>query len=99
MVPVQLRLAEEGGGVSLEHARELAELRAETGEVGAREFRERVEIGVGEEVHAARAVVVGQVGGNALAARAERHGHLPLRPGKRLDAPLLAHAAVVLERL
>ena len=85
--------------MSLEHARELAELRAETGEVGAREFRERMEVGIGEEMHAARAVVVGQVGGDALAARAERHGHLPLRPGERLDAPFLAHAAVVLEGL
>ena len=85
--------------MSLEYAREFAKLRAETLEVGTREFRERVEIGIGEEVHAARAVVVGQVGGDALAARAERHGHLPLRPGERLDAPFLAHAAVVLERL
>ena len=99
VVAVQLRLAEEGGGVSLKHARQLAKLVAEARKVGARKLREGVKVGVGEEVHAARAVVIGQVGGDALAARAEGHGHLPLRPRKRLDAPLLSPPAVVLERL
>ena len=57
----------------LEHASKLPELLAELLEVRGGKDRELVEVRVGKEMDAPGAVVVGEVGRYALAARAECH--------------------------
>ena len=99
VVAVVFVLAQEVRLVPLEDAHELVEPGAERGEVVLRLLAEPVEARVGEEVDAARAVVVADVGGDALAARGEGGGHLAPGPRERLHAPLLPSPAEMFERL
>ena len=92
------RHARERHLVTLEHAHELAQLAAEGVPVGCGALGEGVEVGIRQEMHALDGMVVGEAGGDALAAGGQRHAHFVLRPGQRLHAPFLAQGAVVVER-
>ena len=99
VVPVELRLAHEGGLVPLEHAHQLRQRHAESREVGAGEPGQTVELRPRQEMHALHGMVVVQRGGDPLAALGDGGADAGLRPGERLHPPFLPPLAEMLERL
>ena len=99
VVRLDLRDEEVRKGLVRPRGRELAQAGQELREVLPQELTPRAEVRIREEVDALDVVVVAQGRMYAGDGGAERRGHLFVRPGEGLDAPLLAAPGIEVERL